>query len=244
MTSVKLLTLGQPIFKIGEDGHKAQASLNLTSTAGADILYDLAAGKMTVGRVQFVADNVHFHFLNPAGELDLNGIKLTNPDVTLAHLEVTIAGTPKAYTGIGDLRAFAATASHVYKPPVATKPTELTFDSRIARPLTIGEIRALKVQIGDVFSFEGLQLSKFDLGVTDGDIVFGKDISVNDARIDLTVDQFDRIELNGQSVVEMQNASISVAGKLDAGLNNRPGFQISLRASGPSDNLDGTGTAR
>lgn len=243
LTSVRAMVLGEPVFSMGEDGKKAKASLALQTTAGADLLYDLDRGRVLIGKADFVADNVRFHFLQPGGELDLNGTRLTNPDISLRHLEVHFVETADLEFGTAQLVAFSATGDRVYKPADPAKPTEVSFDAHISSPLRIGGAQALKVKYADALSLEALQITNFSFSVNNGSIAFGKDISVAGADIGISASSVNMIETNGNQVVVIGNARFTAKGRLDAGLNNRPDFHIALVASGPAGALSGQGDA-
>lgn len=243
LTSVRAMVLGEPVFSMGEDGKKAKASLALQSTAGADLLYDLERGRVLIGKADFVADNVRFHFLQAGGELDLNGTRLTNPDISLRHLEIHFVETPDLEFGTAQLVAFSTTGDRVYKPADPAKPTEVSYDAHISNALTIGGAQALKVRYSDALSLEALQITDFSFAVSNGSIAFGKDISVSDADIGIAARSVNMIDVNGAQVVMIGDARFSAKGKLDAGLNNRPDFHIGLLASGPANALSGLGNA-
>ncbi|TWI41078.1 translocation/assembly module TamB domain-containing protein [Mesorhizobium tianshanense] len=242
-TSVGQMVVGEPILRIGENGKKAKATLALTTEAGADLLYDLERGRLLIARGKLVADDVRFHFIEPGGEIDINGTRVTEPDITLKHLGVEFVGTDDLDFGTAELVGFKAQGHRVYKPADPEKPSDVTFDARLTTPLSVADANALKVGYKDVLSLEALQVRGFEVGMSSGQIDFGGDIRVGNAAVSISSRQVNRVKVNDIEAVILDDARFNASGILNAGLANAPSFRIDLNASGPTDRLNGSGSA-
>lgn len=243
LTSVGEMVVGEPILRIGENGKKAKATLALTTEAGADLLYDLDRGRLLIARGKLVADDVRFHFIEPGGEIDVNGTHVTEPDITLKHIGVEFVGTDELEFGTAELIGFKAQGHRVYKPANTEKPSDVTFDARLTSPLSVADANALKVGYKDVLSLEALQVRGFEIGMSSGQIDFGRDIRVGNAAVSISARQVNRVKVNEVEGVILDEARFNASGVLNAGLANAPSFRIDFNASGPTDRLNGRGSA-
>lgn len=242
-TSVAEMIVGQPVLKMGAAGKKAKASLTLKTRAGADLLFSLSTGRVLIGRADLLAENTRFHFLEPGGEIDLGGTRLANPDIGFERFEVSIVRGDGVEIATAKLMQFKANADRLYKPADPERPTEITYSSDLAAPLSIGVATAEKVEYEHELSLQHLVLEDFSFATTNGDVHFGKDISVSEARIALGAKRIEHVVANDAQFVQLAGAHISADGKLDAGQNNRPRFAIALNAEGRADQLSGSGSA-
>ncbi|PBC21277.1 MULTISPECIES: hypothetical protein [unclassified Mesorhizobium] len=240
-TSVGAMIVGEPILKIGEDGKKAKASLRLKTRAGADLLFDLATGRVLIARAELVAEDTHFHFLEPGAEIDLDGTHLVDPDVRFDLFEVSIARSATVEIAMARLVNLKAGASRLYKPANPDSPTEVSYSSTVVSPLSVGQARAARVDYKDSLSLEYLLIDDFSLAVANGDIRFGKDMRALDASISLNARRIERLGANDGEFVHLTAARIAADGKLDAQQNNRPHFAVELNAEGRADQLSGNG---
>lgn len=240
-TRVDAMILGEPLLKIGEDGKKAKASLQLKTRAGADLLFDLSTGRVLIGRADLVAEAAHFRFLDPGAEIDLGGTRLVDPDLRFDLFEVSIVRSADVETATARLANLKVGASRLYKPADPSRPTEMSYSSTVVSPVSLTEARAQKVNYEAMLSLEHLVIDNFSLAVANGDIRFGTDIRAVDASISLSARRIERLMVNGGEFVHLTAAHIAADGKLDAQQNNRPRFTVELNAEGRADQLSGNG---
>ncbi|CAN5380909.1 hypothetical protein BH10PSE7_BH10PSE7_22970 [soil metagenome] len=238
-----VLILGEPIFRIGEKGSKARASLTLSAQGGGEIEFNAGTGKFGVARASFAADNVEFKFLDADAVIDLGGILVADPKIKFASLRIAISKAGGIEIGRGSLDAFEASASSLTRPADPARPAELSFSANLAQPVRIVRIDAGYVELSDEVALELLYIKGVSFALNNASADFGKDFGIRNATFNLVADGLKHTELNGKGRDTLEGARLAADGRLDANLNNNPRFTLGLAMRGPTDALDGSGQA-
>jgi hypothetical protein len=243
-----VLILGQPILRVGDKGHESPSTLTLTANGSAAARYDIANGKMALLRGKFLATDVEFALLDPAGALDLSGTVVTSPRVKFHELSIDIDEEQQPKKSQAALRALSITAARVARPRSPEHPKEVTWDAIPARPLSIDLIEASKTSISDAVEMKQITVRGLDVVVQDGSVQFGEGFHVNQAGLTLKARSIASVDDGGDPTYEFDDASFSVGGRLSTTgqvhINGDTGFELGINVSGKSNRLNGSGTAK
>ena len=243
-----VLALGQPILRVGDAGHESPSTLTLTATGSAAARYDLASGKMALLRGKFVATDVEFALLDPAGAIDLSGTVVTSPHVRFHELSIDIDEEQHPKKSQAALRVLSINAARIARPRSPQHPKEVSWDAVPARPLSIDAVDASQTSISDAVEMKQISVHGVDMAVNNGSAQFGEGFNVNQAVLTLKAKSISSIDDGGDPTYEFNDASFSASGRLSTTgqvhINGDTGCELALNVSGKSNRLNGTGSIK
>ena len=241
--SSELLALGQPIIRVGEKGKEARATLALSAQGTVRIGLDLATGHVSLLSGQFAARDVELALLDPSATIDLSGTLISAPRIKLRELSLAANGELAEFSMAG----LTIDASHVSHPRPADRPSEVAFEATPAAPIKLDRMSG-SATLDDSLTFHPVTFSGFSLDLRDAAVQFGTDVAVGEARLTVSAVSVSVLPQSAPVQYVYQNISFWASGRLsvsgEAHINDDAGFEISATASGLSDRLSGTGTAK
>jgi hypothetical protein len=246
--TAKLVTMGQPIIRLGRKGSTSRAAITLNSKGNVLLGYDIGKGEATILFGDFEAQDSQFKLLDAGAEIDLSGVLVRDPLLQLSSLQISIVKAGEVGVGTGALRQLTATGSLLHKPGDPEHPNEITISGTLSHPLTIAAIDAAVVKIGKSLEMDLLSVQKLGIALTAVDANFSGGAKLSDASLALSADAFDTLKVNEVEVQKYTAARFSASGKIDPGngisVNGSPGFSLQVAVDGLSDHLNGAGTAQ
>lgn len=243
----EVLVLGQPVLRIGEKGKESASSLTLNAIGGASTRFDLATGKMTLLRGKFKATDIDFTLLDPTGSIDLSGMVLTSPRVKAKEFTIDIDEEQQPKTATAAITGLSITCSRVARPPSPGETNEVTFDAVPAKPLTIAMAEASRTSISDTVTLQAIAVHSLDCDLREASAHFGGGIEIRDANLKLSATSMTSIAGDKPSLYKFDGVTFHVTGRLASTgrihVNGDTGFQLSFTVNGPSNHLNGSGTA-
>lgn len=247
LLSTDALLLAQPVFKVGDNGTDAQATVSLTANGSAKLQYDLATSKTGIAQARLTADNVNFSLVGPGDKVvDFGGTLVTNPVGSIKQISVEVDRLSPIQIESAQLDTLSLSSGRVSKTPPAGS-SELGYAGTPSRPLTLSSAHATRVAIDDKIALSLFSLSVLDFGVKDADVDFGSGIALAHSNLDLHAGRLVEAEVAGKTARQIQGLNVVVDGKLGVhtsgfSINDRVGAHVNLALDGPEDALNGAGS--
>jgi hypothetical protein len=244
--AVKLLTLGQPIIRIGRKGTTARAAITLNSKGDVTLTYDLGVGAATILTGDFAAQDSGLQMLDPGAEIDLSGVLVRDPYLHFASLNISFVKAGAVQAGTGAIRQLTASGSLIHKPSDPDHPTEISFSGNFQRPLSADAIDAVSVKMGKTLEFDLLDVRKLDLALNGVAANFSGGVKLSDASFSLSAADFQTLKFNDVEVQKYSAAHLSASGKIDPGngihVEGDVPASVDVVVDGFSDHLNGAGS--
>jgi hypothetical protein len=243
-----LLTMGQPIIRMGRKGSNSRAAITLNSNGAVTLGYDVGKNEVGLLAGNFEAHNSEFKMLDRGAEIDLSGVVVRDPLLQLGSFRIAIVKTGNIGVGTAALGRLTATGSLVYKPSDPEHPNEITYSGSFARPLTSASADAAAVRIAKVLEMDLISVQKLDVALTAVSANFSGGAKISDGTLALSADGLATLKVNDQELQKFNAARVAASGKIDPGnglsVNGSPGFSIQVAVDGFSDHLNGSGSAQ
>ncbi len=247
LLSTDALLLAQPVFKVGDNGTDAQATVSLKANGSAKLQYDLATSKVGIAQANLTADDVNFSLLGPGDKVvDLGGTLVVNPTGSIKRITVEVDRLSPIQMESAQLDTLSLSSGKVSKKPPAGD-TELAYAGTPSKPLTLNSAQATRVKIDDKIALSLFSLRDLDFGIKDADVDFGSGVALAHAALDLHAGGLVEAEVAGKTARQIQGLNVVVDGKLAVhtsgfSINDRVGARVDLALDGPEDALNGVGS--
>ena len=246
--AAKLLTLGQPIIRIGRKGATARAAITLNSKGDVTLVYDLGLGEATILTGDFAAQDSGLQMLDPGAEIDLSGVLVRDPSLHFSSLQISFVKAGGVQAGTGAIRQLTASGSLVHKPIDSDHPNEIIFSGNFQRPISAEAIDAASVKIGKALEFDLLDVRKLDLALSGVAANFSGGVKLSNASFSLSADDFQTLKFNNVEVQKYAAARFSASGRVDPGngihVEGDVPASLEVVVGGFSDHLNGAGSAQ
>lgn len=240
-----VMSLVNPILQVGSAGTTTRASLKVDAVGGVDLVYDLARGKVVIGRAKLVANNTSFELIGPGPKiLDLDGTLFSDPRVSLGHLEVQIDVLGPNRVEQASFTALQISASGVERRREGEK--GLTYKAELTRPVTIATFSAARAFVEDQIKIGSGELTVLDLALKNGQIDLGPGVQFRSATIAIRAAAIRKGLGQDDERFSFDDAALDVAGAFRArtpegAINDAVGSTLTIRLSGPEQALSGAG---
>lgn len=247
LLTTDILALGQPVFKVGDEGTSSPASLTLNSEGGAKLIYSLDSSKVLLGQAKFHATDIQFSLTGPAPHvLDFNGDLIREPRVEIKELQLEIDKLGSISIERGKISVLKIAADSIERRRRAGQPKGPAYSGKIIQPFEVETIVAGQVKIEDSVLFGGLDIKKPRFALEKGDFEPGDGSRFSNASIAIAVDRITQIGVAEEKQAFYTNAALAVSGRMhvdsgDFAVNNGIDAALRLRVSGPERAMSGVG---
>ncbi|SAL51438.1 hypothetical protein [Caballeronia concitans] len=263
--STDVLTLGQPILRIGKGGTERRANLDLDLDGKALFAMPIASPSLVLTKAILKA-KAGFKFIDVAGSsIDIGGTIVTEPNVELKNLEIDIDALSKTNSIVA--QGLSISGSRFERP--RQSPSETAFSGRPEGAFQIEKIDAIPRLSSASMFIDEIDASGLRLSLTDAMLTLGETLVLDSAGISVSVDvvasknerdknddgtakcdencrpvsvarqYFTNLEVHASGRLKESEFSPNMALDVPPTVSN-----LVLKVSGRSDRLDGAGKVR
>jgi hypothetical protein len=185
-----LLTLAEPVMRIGEEGIQRRASLKLNTVGSASFTYPLADRRLVLQKARFEVKDLEFSFLDPGGTLDLGGTIVDSPLVRAQSMVINLDRAVNA----GTMAAENLNLSGSRFSRTRTAKTETAFSGKQKRAFTIGSLSAVPEFNDNSITVRQIGLNKLDFALDDASLTLGDALLLRKATVSLSADRIRSVD--------------------------------------------------
>jgi hypothetical protein len=185
-----LLTLAEPVFRMGEAATARRASLRLESAGKAQLSYGLADKKLVTDRLKFEAKDIVIRMLDPGGSVDIGETLVSEPELTIKRCLMDIDREKDVNVALIEQLSLNGTTYSKSR----TKKTETAYGGTQASPFAIEKAVGINEFNDTSITVRGIDAHSVRFALKDAFLTIGESLVLQNAGIAISANRIQSID--------------------------------------------------